>query len=152
MPTLANAREGLEIIRDALQDALDGDTTNFPDGADAVLSDEENEPEAAGKPYVVFEEVSDEFSDEWGMREVTANAVAKANDFNGGRIGAANTVAAHVLLSQSLITFITGQYSTLRALGVLGLEINGPRIQTVTAKDETDIQTATHRVVFRYER
>lgn len=152
MPTLTDAHAGLVIIRDAFQEVLNADTENFPNGADAFLAeDEPGDPERAGKPYVVFSEEADDWGDAWGMREVQATAICKANDFNGGRTGAANPVAAHTLLSDKLATFCRDAYSDLSAQGVHGIDRTGPRNQPVVTEDESVVQTATHRVIFRYE-
>ena len=103
-------------------------------GADCVLEDDESqEPEKAGKPYVVFTLGSDEES-EWSApanrrNDVTVQARTVANDFNGAQIGAANIEGSDTKLSRVLTQIIESGTSQLAALGLI--------MPSITASTET---------------
>jgi hypothetical protein len=154
MATLTDAHQGVVILKEGIQEALD---TDYADdfapfgGADCILLEEEpTEAERDGKPYILLSSEPSDYSDDWGAQEVRVQALCKANEFNGGRVGAVNEIGSQTLLSRRLTAFLRSNYETFNALGVQGLEIDEPR-RSIETRDGGVMQVVTHRITFRYD-
>lgn len=155
MPTLTNAREGLEIIQTALQAALDADATFTPyGGANVVLMDDEaTAAESAGKPYIYLNVESDVPSVQVSTadaRDATVAFDVVANDFSGATTGAANPVGSDTLLSTALMNFMRDNYAALRDAGLCFNRIEQGRERIQTSDEAPAEHRNPHRIFFTY--
>lgn len=149
------ANEGLIYLQAYFQARLD-ESSGFLkwNGADSILArNESTEPDRVGKPYCVFSVRSEQQAPDWGheARQATVLAECKANDNNGGRVGAANEVGSQKLLSDALIKAISNNYDTFNEAGLWGIEIDGP-VERIDNATTYPVYVAAHTITFFYER
>jgi len=155
MPTLLNARAGLEILRTQLQTALNADATFATyGGADVVLADDEpNESERVGRPYILLDVESDVDSqaiEQADARDATTTFEVVANGFSGADVSIANPIGSDTLLSSALMNFMRANYGALRDAGLYRnrIEQGKERIEQGDAEPET--HRNPHRILFTY--